>query len=282
LNPAQYIVPERLLQKFLNNYSQTLQRGVNLKTDEATEDDAAPADKQPDVIEGEVADGEAEPVNLSASFEQNIGTRYQFNVRDKLRQDQAPPSAIQIERLPKHGKMLVTEHDGTVRELKVGDIVSTELMANFKYDQGENICSSENKALCEDKFQYTTMSSWVGTGMESEAQIKLTPVAVEMTESAALENLSTSKIEVTPDVEQKMIEEEEVKAPLSAEAAGCNQYPTMLINFMVGLIAVMVSLLIALVTYIVYKKKQMENKKNADFANKDFDAVVVEESAQKE
>lgn len=44
----------------------------------------------------------------------------------------------------------------------------------------------------------------------------------------------------------------------------------------------MVSLLIALVTYIVYKKKQMENKKNADFANKDFDAVVVEESAQKE
>lgn len=60
-------------------------------------------------------------------------------------------------------------------------------MANFKYDQGEDICSSENKAKCEDSFQYTTMSSWIGTGVESEAQINLTPVKMELSEQTATE-----------------------------------------------------------------------------------------------
>jgi len=146
-------------------------------------------------------------------------------------------------------------------------------MANFKYDQGENICSSENKAVCDDKFQYTTMSSWVGTGAESEAQIKLTPVAGK---TQTVETLSASEIKVTPETEQKDIEENEVKAPLSSGSAGCDSYPSMLINFMVGVIAVMVSLLIAMVTYIVYKKKQIENKKTGELASKDFDNINVE------
>jgi len=101
LNPAQYIVPEKLLQKFLNNYNQS-PRVMNL---------------EPAVIEGEVTDGEAAPVMLSATFEENIGSTYNFNVEDKLKQDISPPSAIQIEKLPKNGKILTTNHDGTIREL---------------------------------------------------------------------------------------------------------------------------------------------------------------------
>jgi hypothetical protein len=50
----------------------------------------------------------------------------------------------------------------------------------------------------------------------------------------------------------------------------------MLINFMIGLITVIVSLLIASVMYIVYKNKQIENKKVGEYANKDFDSIVVE------
>lgn len=72
---------------------------------------------EPAVIEGEVTDGEAAPVMLSASFEENIGSTYNFNVEDKLKQDISPPSAIQIEKLPKNGKILTTNHDGTIREL---------------------------------------------------------------------------------------------------------------------------------------------------------------------
>jgi len=71
---------------------------------------------------------------------------------------------------------MVTEHDGTVRELKVGDIISTRLMENFKYEQGDNACAKDNKEVCDDEFLYTTMSSWIGLGTEFEQQIKLNPV----------------------------------------------------------------------------------------------------------
>lgn len=75
---------------------------------------------------------------MSAGFEHGI---YEFTINDKLRQDTAPPSAIKIEKLPEHGKILVTEHDGSKRELKVGDVVSTQQMQDFQYDQGETRCS---------------------------------------------------------------------------------------------------------------------------------------------
>lgn len=57
---------------------------------------------------------------------------------------------------------MVTDHDGTTRELMVGDVVSTKLMKNFKYEQGEVACSDENKHVCDDEFLYTTLSSWIG------------------------------------------------------------------------------------------------------------------------
>ena len=69
------------------------------------------------VIEGDIADGEAEPIQLSASFAHNVGTKYNYNIKDKVKSDRAPPSAIKIEKLPKHGKIMVTDHDGTIKEL---------------------------------------------------------------------------------------------------------------------------------------------------------------------
>jgi hypothetical protein len=117
---------------------------VTVEGGEASSFSEAATPEKPAVIEGDVADGEAEPVQLSASFEQNTGTKYQYNIKDKVRSDKAPPSAIKIERLPKYGKMIITEHDGSTRELQVGDIVSTKLMKNFKYEQGEKVCSPEN------------------------------------------------------------------------------------------------------------------------------------------
>lgn len=65
-------------------------------------------------------------------------------------------------------------------------------MKDFTYDQGENRCSSANKDKCEDSFEYTTMSSWIGTGVESEAEINLTPVTIVNDKESALSELSTS------------------------------------------------------------------------------------------
>ena len=64
--------------------------------------------------------------------------------------------------------MIITEHDGTQRELKVGDVVSAKLMENFKYEQGENACTNDNEDTCDDEFLYTTLSSWIGHGSEFE------------------------------------------------------------------------------------------------------------------
>jgi len=99
------------------------------------------------VIEGQVSGGKA---TLSTGLENQSNNAYEFRVQDKLRQDAAPPSSIKIEKLPKHGKILVTEHDGTTKELKVGDIISTQLMANFQYEQGTERCSIQDKSKCDD------------------------------------------------------------------------------------------------------------------------------------
>ena len=117
---------------------------------------------------------------MSTGLEEQVTNLYDFTVKDKLRQDAAPPSAIKIEKLPKHGKISVTEHDGSIRELKVGDVVSTQLMANFKYEQGEGSCSVHDQHKCDDQFLYSTLSSWVGMGPEAQAHIKLTPVVASL------------------------------------------------------------------------------------------------------
>lgn len=68
-------------------------------------------------------------------------------------------------------------------------------------------------------------------------------------------------------------------SPLEIEGPGCvDQYPSLLINFMVALIVVMASLLIAAVVYVIYQRKQKDKKKVSEYANKDFDAIVEQEN----
>jgi len=150
------------------------------------------------VIEGEIAGGKA---ILSTQLSHMTNNQYEFTVKDKLRQDAAPPAAIKIERLPKHGKILITEHDGSIKQLAIGDIISTQLMANFKYEQGENGCSMTNQEQCNDQFMYSTLSSWVGIGQEAQAQIKLTPVAASSASPVRVSAPSRSQISVAPESE---------------------------------------------------------------------------------
>ena len=53
--------------------------------------------KETKAITGDVADGEADPVLLSASFDHNVGTKYQYNIKDKVKSDKAPPSLFNDE-----------------------------------------------------------------------------------------------------------------------------------------------------------------------------------------
>ena len=130
-----------------------------------------------EVIEGEIVDGEARAINLATSFDNQVGTHYTYKIEDKVAQDTLPPSKILIEKLPANGKIYTTDHDGTVRELEVGEVIETEMMKNFQY-QGDVPCVAGESKGCEDAFSYSTMSSWVGTGYEAESEINLTPMQV--------------------------------------------------------------------------------------------------------
>ena len=87
-----YVVPERLLQIFLSNYGG--QAGGTSSPVRTT------------LIEAEVEEGVAAPINLAASFEEATGTAYHYNVTDKLLLDNAPPAALQITELPKRGTII--------------------------------------------------------------------------------------------------------------------------------------------------------------------------------
>lgn len=228
------------------------------------------------VIEGEISGGKA---NLSTGLESQLNNLYQFSVKDKLRQDAAPPAAIKIEKLPKHGKILVTEHDGSTKELKVGDVISTQLMANFKYEQGEESCSIQDKSKCDDEFLYSTLSSWVGIGQEANAQIKLTPVIASLSQPVDTMTQSSSQIVVAPVIEAKQEEEAPAQetAPVVVDAAApatCSDFPPAAINAMIGVTATLALAIVGMGAYYVSAKKQQEKKRAAEAGNKDFDAIA--------
>lgn len=227
------------------------------------------------VIEGEMSNGKA---TLSTELENATNNHYEFKVKDKLRQDISPPAAIKIEELPQHGKLSVTEHDGTVRELKVGDVVSGQLMSSFKYEQGEEGCSLSNEASCKDTILYSTLSSWVGTGQEASAQIRLTPVVAASPSPAQIETPSASKSQAAaaPELQELKEEEKEELAPVvdMAEEAGCSTMPPVVINILIGVASMLGLVTVSLLGYYMYAQKQRESKKTAEEANKDFDAIA--------
>jgi hypothetical protein len=100
------------------------------------------------------------------------------------------------------------------------------------------------------------MSSWIGAGVESESMINLTPIEVEEIASEEMIAPVTQEYELPPNMEQKDSEEETLLTSAPVKASNCaDPYPTMLINFMISLIVVMVSMLIASLAYINYKRK---------------------------
>lgn len=125
--------------------------------------------------------------------------------------------------------------------------------------------------MCDDEFLYSTLSSWVGIGEESSADIRLTPVAGKapvVNTPAASQN-----IQVTPDVEQKEQEEKEVKAAAVVNSE-CNDVPADVVNAMIGVVALMAIACVCLAAYLMHASKKKENEKVALEANKDFDSVV--------
>lgn len=54
---------------------------------------------------------------LATNFEEEVGITYNYMVEDKLKQDSLPPSAIQIDKLPKNGKIVTKDHAGNAKEL---------------------------------------------------------------------------------------------------------------------------------------------------------------------
>ena len=89
-------------------------------------------------------------------------------------------------------------------------------MANFKYEQGEDNCSIQNKGKCNDEFLYSTLSSWVGIGQEAQAQIRLTPVPSKFNSQVMTQ--SSSQMVVTPSMtENKVVDaKKEETAPVVA------------------------------------------------------------------
>jgi hypothetical protein len=227
------------------------------------------------LIEGEIFDGKA---TLSAELEQYAGNHYEFKLQDKLRQDISAPAAVKIEQLPKHGKISVTEHDGTVRELKVGDVVPTQLMSKFVYEQGEEGgCSEQNEASCKDAILFSTVGTWFGFGQEASAWIKLTPVAGSAPAvQAAAPSAAKSESAATQELAEEETQELEATAGGVTEAAGCQTYPADVINIMIGVSSILCFLAVCVVGYYLYAKKQVENKKTAEEADKDFNAIATE------
>jgi len=90
LNLGEYNVPQRLLQVFLSNY-----RGSSTQT------------RNQNLLTCNIEDGNADPINLSASFYQDIGPSYSYDINDKAELEKKPPAYIKITKVPKYGNLVV-------------------------------------------------------------------------------------------------------------------------------------------------------------------------------
>lgn len=107
------------------------------------------------------------------------------------------------------------------------------------------------------------MSSWVGLGSEFEQQIRLNPVKVESSEDAqfiASPNIQEDQIEVIPDMENIQELNDQREPVVDVSSSNCKEYPHMLVNFMIGLLTIMVSAFIAMMVYISHLQKQKAAK----------------------
>lgn len=92
-------------------------------------------------------------------------------------------------------------------------------------------------------------------------------------------NTQERQIDVAPLVVETEGQEED-KAAVTQGGAGCTAYPHVLVGFMGGLLAVMVSVFFAMVVYIMHLQRQKGTKKTE--ASKDFDSIAHVGQAQQE
>lgn len=75
----------------------------------------------------------AEPINMSASFNESIGPSYEYDVSEKLNIENKPPAYIKITKTPHNGNIVVKQF-GKQIVLNEGDMVHSEILKNFTYD----------------------------------------------------------------------------------------------------------------------------------------------------
>lgn len=63
--------------------------------------------------------------------------------------------------------------------LRKGDLIDTQMLNDFIYQQGDNACSVENQTKCDDEFSFIPFGRLTGAGEYQTSKINLTPVMRE-------------------------------------------------------------------------------------------------------
>lgn len=77
--------------------------------------------------------------------------------------EQQPPAYVKITKTPKNGDLVVKKMGKQV-VLNEGDMVESSVLKDFVYNQGKNVCNSDNEINCKDSFNYVSYGQWVGKG----------------------------------------------------------------------------------------------------------------------
>lgn len=85
---------------------------------------------------------------------------------------------MKITKTPKNGDLVVKKLGKQV-VINEGDMVEASILKDFVYNQGENVCNTENEANCKDSFNYVSYGEWVGKGPQQQSTIKINPVSRE-------------------------------------------------------------------------------------------------------
>lgn len=119
LNIEEHNIPERLLQVYLRNYRNPTQGSANTLLEDS-------------VVEDTVEEGEAEPINLSASFSSGLNMSYDYKISDLKDVVKNTPSYVKITKAPRNGQ-LVIKRLGQEIAVQEGDVVAANMLNEFMY-----------------------------------------------------------------------------------------------------------------------------------------------------
>lgn len=88
---------------------------------------------------------------------------YQYELSDLKHVVKTPPSFVKITRVPRNGNLIVKKL-GEWIALREGDLIETDMLNSFVYDQGDEVCTINNKDRCDDQFSYIPYGEWTGRG----------------------------------------------------------------------------------------------------------------------